>query len=77
MNGLIWLTRVETEKRVGVPLSRVVMIEHAPQGDGDGVCFLLEQGRRVRVSESLTHVQRAIAAAKAGKGGPEASAPAR
>lgn len=63
MTGLIWLTNIETAEPVGLPLSKVLLIEQKRPQDGGAVAFFLEQGKEVQVSESLARIRETIEAA--------------
>ena len=60
MTGLIWLTNIETAEPVGLPLSRVLMIEQKQPQEGGTVTFFLDHGKEVQVSESLARIRDAI-----------------
>ena len=66
MTGLIWLTNVETAEVVGLPLSKVLLIEQKRPQDGGAVAFYLDHGKEVQVSESMARVRECIADAEAG-----------
>ena len=63
MTGLIWLTNVETAEMIGVPLSKLLLIEQKRPQDGGAVALYLDHGKEVQVSESLSRVKESIAAA--------------
>jgi hypothetical protein len=67
MTGLIWLTNIETAEPVGVPLSKVLLIEQKRPQNGGAVALYLDHGKEVQVSESLASVKERIAAADRGE----------
>lgn len=64
MTGMIWLTNVETAEPVGLPLSKVLLIEQKRPQDGGAVAFYLDHGKEVQVSESMARVRECISAAR-------------
>lgn len=60
MNGLIWLTNVDSAEPVGVPLSKLVLVEQKRPQDGGAVTLYLDHGKEVQVSESLKAIRKAI-----------------
>ncbi|MEO1611371.1 MAG: hypothetical protein AAFU55_03295 [Pseudomonadota bacterium] len=71
MTGLIWLTNVETAETIGVPLSKVLLIEQKRPQDGGAVALYLDHGKEVQVSESLSRIKDFIAAADGASALPE------
>lgn len=67
MTGLIWLTNVDTAEVIGVPLSKVLLIEQKRAQDGGAVALYLDHGKEVQVSESMARVRESIAAIEAGE----------
>ena len=45
MTGLIWLTNVETAEMIGVPLSKLLLIEQKRPQDGGAVALYLDHGK--------------------------------
>ena len=66
MNGMIWLTNIETTETVGLPLSKLLLIEQKRPQDGGAVTLYLDHGKEIQVSESLASVKSAIANASSG-----------
>ncbi len=60
MTGILWLTNIETAEPVGVPLSKLLLIEQKRAQDGGAVALYLDHGREVHVSESLSRVHELI-----------------
>ena len=75
MTGLIWLTNVETAELVGLPLSKVLLIEQKRPQDGGAVAFYLDHGKEVQVSESMSRVKECISEAENCDGLVECPAP--
>ena len=65
MIGFIWLTNVETAEPIGVPPSKLLLIEQKRPQDGGAVAIYLDHGKEVQVSESLARIRERIAAAGA------------
>lgn len=63
MTGLIWLTSIETAELVGLPLSKVLLIEQKRPQEGGAVTIFLEQGKEVQVTESIARICETIEAA--------------
>ena len=57
MTKFLWLTSVETSEPVGLPVSRIAMIEQKGPQTGDVVAVHLDTGQEVRVIEKLGAVQ--------------------
>lgn len=57
MDDFIWLTNIDTAEPVGVPVSKVLLIEQKRAQDGGAVALYLEHGKEVYVSESLNRVR--------------------
>lgn len=66
MTGLIWLTNIETAEPVGLPLSKVLLIEQKRPQEGGAVTFFLEHGKEVQATESLARICESIEAAVGG-----------
>lgn len=62
MTGILWLTNIDTAEPVGVPLSKLLLIEQKRAQDGGAVALYLDHGREVHVSESLPRVNELIEA---------------
>ena len=60
MTEILWLTNIETAEPVGVPLSKLLLIEQKRAEDGGAVALYLDHGREVHVSESLSRVNELI-----------------
>ncbi|MGB0505158.1 MAG: hypothetical protein ACPGGK_03090 [Pikeienuella sp.] len=57
MDDFIWLTNIDTAEPVGVPVTKVVLIEQKRAQDGGAVALYLEHGKEVFVSESLNRIR--------------------
>lgn len=57
MTGWLWLTSVETSEPIGIPISRISMIERKEAHTGNVVAVFLDTGKEVRVMESLNAVK--------------------
>lgn len=66
MTGILWLTNIETSEPVGVPLSKVLLIEQKRPQDGGAVAIYLDHDREVHVTESLSRVNELMAVASKG-----------
>lgn len=62
MQGVLWLSNVETSEPVGIPLARIAMIEQKPLCDANVVAIFLDTGKEVRVIETLDEVRRRLGA---------------
>jgi len=79
MTAILWLTNIDTAEPVGVPLSKLLLIEQKRAQDGGAVALYLDHGREIHVSESLSRVNELIeyhsgnsdkSGSSAAKGGP-------
>ena len=60
MSWWLWLTSVETCEPIGVPVSRISMIERKEPKTGNVVAIFLDTSKEVRVIESLDDVRTMI-----------------
>lgn len=60
MQGVLWLSSVETSEPVGIPLARIAMIEQKPLQEANVVAIFLDTGHEIRVMEQLEEVQRRV-----------------
>ena len=66
---MIWLTGVETSEPLGIPVSRVTLVERKPARDGHVVAIFLDTGKEIRVMEPLQDVRAALEGGSAGRKG--------
>ena len=61
MSGVIWLSNVENSEPIGIPMSRISLIEQKPAAEGNIVAVHLDTGKEIRVIESLAVVKAQMA----------------
>ena len=60
VSGWLWVTSVETCEPIGMPISRISMIERKEPNTGNVVAIFLDTGKEIRVIESLEDVRSMI-----------------
>ncbi|MFK7942462.1 MAG: hypothetical protein AB8B85_06075 [Paracoccaceae bacterium] len=58
---MLWLTALDSSETVGVPMSRIALIEQKSPREGHAVALHLDTGKEIRVMEGLGEIRDMLA----------------